>query len=763
MISGATRSLTKTLNDAGFGDILDTPRFVLYKRVLRDDKWTKVPKQKDGSSAKSTDPSTWCTFHDTLKAFDKSGSNFDGIGIILGDHFGTKVVGVDFDHVVDPLTRTFTNPEAEMAAAPIKTYGEFSVSGDGCHFLFLNQDVPKGYKTRSPADGPFDLEVYEDGRYFTLSGDWFNGMKITTDKDGLDGVAKTYLKREISLEKVAAKDKAESHKKKRQSLDDALKNDDKFAAVYNGKRPYGDESRDDMALINYLVRYCGRNEQKIKDIFLASPHFESKDNYHKEKITAREDYIYNTIQNAISSFYVGYTFDDIGNSNMFSDTYADELIFVPEWNMWVHWNGQKWEKRAEYVVQEKAKELADLNRIKVEEYKQAPGVDLTLVKAMEANNKKMRSERGISNMVKLAKSSSLRSADEFDTDPMLLNVRNGIVDLKTGELMKHDPKKFCTNIASGSYNKEAKCPRWDAFLDKILPEDIKDFLQTAVGMAAVGKVYEEAMIFMIGNGSNGKSTIANILSAIFNDYAITLQPDVIKATKDGKTPPDFAEVRGKRIVFISETEEGDRLSTQSLKRLSSNERQSARRLYAMPEQFDPSHTTFYSTNHKPRIGSSDYGTWRRIKNVPFEYKFSDKEKDTSFASSIIEEEADGILMWIIEGARKFIRNGCKLKTPSSIKEATAEYRDDEDYVAQFINEKCFIAETYKDRCGEKVKVEVPSGRLYHEFKEFCKNNTYFTKNMSDFNNSIAGMDGIVKVNRHGTKIWLGIMLKEDKE
>ena len=269
----------------------------------------------------------------------------------------------------------------------------------------------------------------------------------------------------------------------------------------------------------------------------------------------------------------------------------------------------------------------------------------------------MRESKAITSMIRLASSRAVVSADAFDANPMIMNCQNGVLDLRTSTLMAHDPSLFCTNIAGANYNAEAECPKWNEFINKVLPGEGAEYLQMCVGMAAVGKVYEEAMIFMIGNGSNGKSTIANILSAVFGSYALTLQPDIITATKDGKTPPDFAEVRGKRIVFLSETEEGDRLSTKALKRLSSNETVAARRLYSMPETFMPSHTVFYSTNHTPRIGSGDYGTWRRIKNLPFEYKFTDAEKQTNFAEVVLAEEADGIFGWVCEGARKFIENG----------------------------------------------------------------------------------------------------------
>lgn len=758
-------SIEKTLKDAGFGDILEQPRFVLYKKENRDGKTTKIPKQPNGSNACSTTPATWNTFATVYNAFVSGGSKFDGIGIILGDYFNTKIVGMDLDHVCDAFTGAWTNKDAEMAVAGVKTYGEHSISGTGVHYLFLNQDVPEGYKTRTPATAPFDLEIYEKGRYFTLSGDWISGHKIATDEASLKGICETYLPMRVSSKKdrvVANKDSTMYVPKGIAAMDitDALEKDSRFAALYNGARPLGNESSDDLALVNLLVRYLGRDKAKVQEAFLKSPHFNTKDEYHSRKCTERDDYLANTITTAIANFFTGYSYDDVGNSDMFVDTYHEVLTYVKEWESWAYWNGKYWEKNANLRAQELAKDLSDTFRAKTAEYRSTSVEhDSDILKSMTKHSQKMRESKAISAMVRLATSRAVVGADVFDSDAMLFNTQDGVYDMKNKKLMPAESSYFCTNIAGAGYKEGAECPKWKEFITKVLPNEGAEYLQICVGMAAVGKVYEEAMIFMIGNGSNGKSTIANILSAVFGTYAITLQPDVITATREGKTPPDFAEVRGKRIVFLSETEEGDRLSTKALKRLSSNETVAARRLYSMPETFLPTHTVFYSTNHKPRIGSGDYGTWRRIKNLPFEYKFSDAEKKTNFAEQVLAEESEGILNWVFEGAAKFIENGCKLTTPQFVLEATEEYKENEDIVGQFIAEKCVMGDYTKDTKTWKVG----SQELYVAYKEYCKDSGAYTKSISDFNNSMSSVDGVVKINASGKKFWTGLRFKGEYE
>jgi len=756
--------LEQTLTDAGFGVILDQPRFVLFSKELRDEKQTKVPKQPNGANAGSTIPDTWNTFNTVFDAFVSGAGKFDGIGIILGDHFNTKIVGMDLDHVCDAFSGAWINANAEKAVEGIKTYGEYSISGTGVHFLFLNQDVPEGYKTRTAVTAPFDLEVYEAGRYFTLSGAWMNNERIATDEAGLARICETYLP-----VRQAKKADRVMQKQARDALTvptgvgvcdvvEALHRDARFNALYTGCRPFGNESADDLALLNLLVRYIGRDADKIQEEFLKSPHFISKDDYHKQKCLSRSDYLEDSIAKCVNNYFVGYSYDDVGNSDMFVDLYSDQLAYCKEWTDWVYWNGKYWEKKANLRAQQLAKDLSDNFRAKTHEYKGNPARSPELLKVMTKHSQKMRESKAISAMVRLASSRAIISAEAFDSDAMLMNCQNGVFDLRNNRLLKHDSKYFCTNIAGAGYDASATCPQWSEFLQRVLPGEGAEYLQMCVGMAAVGKVYEEAMIFMIGNGSNGKSTIANILSAVFGTYALTLQPDIITATKDGKTPPDFAEVRGKRIVFLSETEEGDRLSTKALKRLSSNETVAARRLYSMPETFNPTHTVFYSTNHTPRIGSGDYGTWRRIKNLPFEYKFTDAEKKTNFAEMVLASEADGIFGWVCEGARMFIENGCKLTTPSFVLEATEEYKENEDIVGQFIREQCILTEDTR-----LIPTRVGAQELFVAYKAYCKENQSFCKPISDFNNTMLAVEGIGKVNVGGRKSWTGIRFVKSDE
>lgn len=178
----------------------------------------------------------------------------------------------------------------------------------------------------------------------------------------------------------------------------------------------------------------------------------------------------------------------------------------------------------------------------------------------------------------------------------------------------------------------------------------------------------------------------------------------------------------------------------------------------MPETFSPTHTVFYSTNHTPRIGSGDYGTWRRIKNLPFEYRFTESEKRTNFAEEVLAEESTGIFGWVCEGARKFIENGCKLTTPSFVLAATEEYKANEDIIGQFVTERCVLDE---DSRGHVTRVGAQD--LFTCYKEYCKENQCYCKPISDFNNTMITVEGVSRVNVGGKKYWTGIRIKSATE
>ena len=767
-----------TFKEAGFGDIMDTKRFVMFKIVERDGKKTKVPFQTNGKPAKSTDSTTWSTFKECeellLNDIFNYTHTYDGMGIILGDYYGTKIVGIDLDHCINPMSGEWENEEARKAVSNLHSYAETSISGSGYHCLMKNVSVPEGFMTRSNADSKFDLEVYESGRYFTLSFNRLNSEPVSQDQDGLNELVNTYLPRRVnSVKTMKPVFTSVAHPKNNTPMEVTtdmnplvqaeITNNIVFRKLWNGERS-GNESRDDFALMSGLVRILHtRDKEVILNEFRKSKFYQTKDSSHLYKIDERADYVDRTLMNAATGIYFPYSLDDVGNSDMFCELYANQLKFVPEWNDWVWWNGKYFEKRADLRSKQLAKDMIKNfreNLKRVDSYSSnMSSDDVERVKIIKKHAAGMGYANRISAMLSLAQSGLAVSADEFDKEPFGVNCPNGYYNLKENSFYPSDSKYMCTNITGYDYQPEGDCPEFKAFLKKIIPDDnIREFFGQCVGMAMVGKVYEEVMVFLVGDGCNGKSTLANILSQVMGTYTTSLQPDVITSMTGSKTPPDIAEVRGRRIVFISETEEGDTLSTKALKRLCSNERLAVRRLYCMPESFVPSHTIFYSTNHKPRVSSNDNGTWRRIKIIPFTYQFKEEEKITNFAEKLLEKEGGAILHWCIEQAQKFIANGLKLIAPEEVKAETNEYKQSEDVMAQFVDEMIVIK--YPETCiadpidSRRIKSSV----LYTVYKNWCKINNYPAKNVSVFTAEFTKKTNSEKKNISGVKYWYNVAL-----
>ena len=762
-----------TFKEAGFGDIMDTKRFVMFKIVERDGKKTKVPFQTNGNPAKSTDSTTWSNFYDCeellLKDIFDMSHHYDGMGIILGDYYGTKIVGIDIDHCIDGMTGQWVNIDAQKAVEGINSYAETSISGTGYHCLMKNVNIPEGYKCRTGEGSKFDLEIYEGGRYFTLSFNTMNKKPICNDQDNLTRMVETYLPRRISSTKSMDLFTPTAQKAVRTVntneispiVKNELTNNITFRKLWEGERT-GNESRDDFSIISTLVRILHtKNKEEILDEFRKSRFYQTKDDAHIEKIEGRKDYIERTVMNASTGVYFPFSLDDIGNSDMFCEQFSTQLKFVTEWNDWVWWNGSYWQKRAELKSRQLAKDMIKdfrENLKRVDKYgSDMSSDDLKRVDLIKKHAAGMGYANRISAMLSLAQSGLATSADDYDVDQFGLNCPNGYYNLKDNSFYPSDSKYMCTNVTGYNYSTDKDCPEFKTFLKKILPEDnVREFFEQCVGMAAVGKVYEEVMVFLVGDGCNGKSTLANILSQVMGSYSTSLQPDVLTSLTGSRTPPDIAEVRGKRIVFISETEEGDTLSTKALKRLCSNERLAVRRLYCMPESFTPTHTIFYSTNHKPRVSSNDNGTWRRIKIIPFTYQFSEDEKITNFAEKLLEKEGDGILHWVIECTQKFINNGLKLVSPEEVKNEVEEYKQSEDVMAQFVNEMIVIKDMQS--CEPIEAKRVKASIAYSVYKNWCKNNNYPAKNISVFTAEFIKKTGAEKKNISGVKYWYGIGL-----
>ncbi len=281
------------------------------------------------------------------------------------------------------------------------------------------------------------------------------------------------------------------------------------------------------------------------------------------------------------------------------------------------------------------------------------------------------------------------SINELDSDPWLLGVRNGVIDLRTGTMLANDPSMLITRMCSASHDRTATCPRWLTFLDQVFDGDLDtiDTVQRALGYTLTGLASEEVLFICFGHGSNGKSVFNNVVANILGSYGRVAPPSLLTLRRNGDSSPrnDLAALAGARYVSINELQSGDRLDEQVVKLLAGRERIAARFLHKEFFEFMPTFTPWLRTNHKPVITGDDDGIWRRLVLIPFRQQFSGQAKDPNLEPKLMEER-DGILGWMVEGAVKWQRDGLKLSP--TIRREGASYRKDSDLLGQFLGEVC---------------------------------------------------------------------------
>jgi putative DNA primase/helicase len=340
--------------------------------------------------------------------------------------------------------------------------------------------------------------------------------------------------------------------------------------------------------------------------------------------------------------------------------------------------------------------------------------------------------------------------DDLDVDPWLLNVRNGTVDLRTGELREQSPDDLITRIANVDYDPVADCPMWKQFIMEIMNynTDLIRFIQNVAGWAITGDTSEQCMFILFGTGANGKSTFLNTIMNLLGDYAIATPTETFMRKVGDHITNDIARLRGTRFVTTTETELGKRLSEPLIKQITGNDKMTARFLYGEFFNFTPTFKIFMATNHKPTIKGTDHGIWRRIKLIPFINRIEEDKQDKHLEEKLLRE-GSGILNWLIEGLRRWLHEG--LRTPRIIINATDQYRGDMDVIGNFIKERCVYAE------GVTIKAR----ELFKVYQDWCNENNEHASSERFFGLRLKELGQEQKRYNDG-RYWVGVQIKNEK-
>jgi putative DNA primase/helicase len=395
-------------------------------------------------------------------------------------------------------------------------------------------------------------------------------------------------------------------------------------------------------------------------------------------------------------------FTDLGNARRLVKAYGHNLRYCPQGRRWLVWDGRRWAPDDTLHVMQLAKTVvtrmyADATTIGDDDRRHG-----VIKHARRSEN-----EARLRAMVTLAQSEPGIPAkvQELDREPWLLNVLNGTIDMRTGELRDHRRADLITKLAPVAYDPAATCPRWDAFLNRIFADDQKliAFVQRAAGYCLSGTASERAIFVLHGNGRNGKSTLLETLRAIFGDYAMATPVETLLVKRTGGIPNDLARLNGARLVTASEAESGARLAEAHVKQLTGRDMMPARFLYGEFFEFRPTFGLWLATNHKPVIHGTDPAIWDRVRLIPFTVRIPESEQDKGLLERL-HEELPGILRWLVDGCLAWQRDG--LDVPPAVEEATAAYQAEMDPLTAFIEECCVIAPTVRATIGDLWKAYV---------------------------------------------------------
>lgn len=310
-------------------------------------------------------------------------------------------------------------------------------------------------------------------------------------------------------------------------------------------------------------------------------------------------------------------------------------------------------------------------------------------KSLRADVQRCESNAGIHGVLGIAEALEPFAATvaTIDADPYLLNVANGTLDLRTGELRAHDPADRITKAARAAYRPNVTASGdWSAHIERVLPDEpVRAYLQRLCGVALLGRVTEHVLPILTGTGANGKGTLYKALCWALGDYASSAEPDLFMH-REGAHPTGEMDLLGKRLIVVSESDEGRKLAEATMKRLTGGDTIRARRMRQDFIEFEPSHTPLLITNHLPKVSGDDPAVWRRIRVIPFDVTIPAAEWDKGLDERL-QADADAVLAWAIAGWAEYHRRGC-LDEPDAVLTRTADYKRASDAVGRFVSEIC---------------------------------------------------------------------------
>jgi putative DNA primase/helicase len=457
---------------------------------------------------------------------------------------------------------------------------------------------------------------------------------------------------------------------------------------------------------------------------------------------------------------------DLGNAERLIEQYGDDLLYCFTTKSWYFYDRTRWKAddqgqvyrfaastvrsilSAVQQIYERAREAAETQDDK--EYERL----MDMAEAMAKWGRSSESRNRLDNMVTLARPMVAINPSQFHTDPWLLNVLNGTLDLRTGRLRDQDRQNFITKLAPVETDPQAQFQLWDRFTQRILPdEDDREFVQRAMGYSITGLTSEEKLFFAYGPPATGKSTLLRAIGTTLGDYAAVADFSTFLASSNGQHN-DLARLPGRRLVVSIEVEEGQKMAESLVQSLTGGDIVTARFLYSEFFEFVPRFKLWLGANNRPRVRDDNAAMWRRLVQIPFTQEIPEEEQDPEVKRVLCESEAakPAILRWLVEGCLRWQEEG--LNIPQSVRDLTGDYRRRMNPLTEFLDDSCVLFE----------EARVPRTDLLEAYRQWCgESGIRYPLGRNTFYQRVEALEGVSISTSQGRDFYRGIGLVGDPE
>lgn len=446
-----------------------------------------------------------------------------------------------------------------------------------------------------------------------------------------------------------------------------------------------------------------------------------------------------------------YNLTDVGNAERFCFWHGDSVKYCPTLKEWFIWNGAIW---ARDDINKRDLLAIDTVRRIYGEASTEPDEGLRVKIAAWATKSEEQNRRN--NLLQTASSMLAISQTKLDARPELFNLRNGTYNLITHEFRDHQQEDLLTKLAGVEYYPDATCETWLNHLNLVFggDENLINGFQELAGYSLLSGNPAEIFCVAWGSGRNGKGKTFDAITHVFGDYAGNTPFTTFTVSKygggRGSASPEIVDMIGCRFIRASESEDGATLSEALIKNLTGGDLITARGLYKGLVTFKPEFTIFLQTNHKPIIQNWDQAIEARLWLVPFNTFIPPENRDYHILDKLIAE-GSGIFNWMLEGLKRYQAHGW-LRIPDMVKQATEEYRMEQDRIGEFTQSLC-VKEGW---CYRKD--------LYTAYYQDCYQNGVEPVSQNMFSRLLQSHHGVKEGHRkENGRTWQGIKLRSSND